>query len=255
MGKRTSVAGNSFRDRIVLVTGSGRGIGKATAELFAARGARVVICGRTRREIIAVAAEIQNRHGADRAIAVVADVSRLASIRRLFATVERKFGPVDTLINNAAIGFAIPLQSVDEKTWNLIQSTNVRGAFFCAQLMIRRFPRSAAKRAGRMGSIVNLSSLGGIQGTVKFKGLAPYVISKFGMVGMTEALAVEAREFGIRVNCVAPGAVDTEMLKKAAPHLKTRTKPADIAKVILGLCDDRRMTSITGTVVEVLSNL
>jgi NAD(P)-dependent dehydrogenase (short-subunit alcohol dehydrogenase family) len=80
-------------------------------------------------------------------------------------------------------------------------------------------------------------------------------MSKFAVVGMTESMAVEGRELGIRVNCVAPGAVDTEMLRKAAPHLKTETMPADVAEVIYSLCDDVRSACVTGATLPIHSNL
>src|SRR5690606_19998523 len=178
------------------------------------------------------------------------DVSDLASIERLFAETEKEWGPVEILVNNAAVGFATDLYSIDQQTWDQIQNINVRGTFFCSRELMKRI-----RGTGKKGAIVNLSSLGGLRSTDKFPGLAPYVASKFAVVGLTEALAVEGRAIGVRVNCVAPGAVDTEMLRKAAPHLKTQTQPEHVAKIIRYLCDESESGALTGATLEIHSNL
>ena len=100
-----------------------------------------------------------------------------------------------------------------------------------------------------------MSSLGGVHGTEKFPGFAAYTVSKFGVIGLTETLAVEGRPHDIRVNCVAPGAVETAMKKEAAPFLRTRTTPEDVARVIRFLCDDEESGALTGAIVEIHSNL
>ena len=100
-----------------------------------------------------------------------------------------------------------------------------------------------------------MSSLGGVPGTEKFPGYAAYTVSKFALTGLTEALAAEGREHRIRVNAVAPGAVDTVMLRRAAPHLRTRTGPADVAKIIAFLCDSAESGCMTGATLAINSNL
>jgi NAD(P)-dependent dehydrogenase (short-subunit alcohol dehydrogenase family) len=106
----------------------------------------------------------------------------------------------------------------------------------------------------RGGSVVNVSSLGGVSGTDKFPDYAAYTVSKFAVTGLTEALAAEGRDRNIRVNGVAPGAVDTLMLRQAAPHLRTRTGPADVAKVIAFLCDPAESGCMTGAMLVINSN-
>ena len=107
---------------------------------------------------------------------------------------------------------------------------------------------------GHGGTIVNVSSLGGVRGTEKFAGFTAYTVSKFAVVGLTESLAVDGRSLGIRVNCVAPGAVDTRMKHEAAPFLDTVTTADDVARVIRFLCDDEESGALSGAVIEIHSN-
>lgn len=185
----------------------------------------------------------------EKVLGIPADIENPNSIEELFSKIEYRWGPVEILVNNAGIGYPVDFFETTVETYQKFQDINVRGSFLCAQRMMR-----ALKKAGKKGSIVNMSSLGGIRATDKFKGMAPYVMSKFAVVGLTESLAVEGKELGIRVNAVAPGAVDTEMLRKAAPHLKTNTKPIDIARIIVSLSDDEQSGALSGSTIEVFSN-
>lgn len=235
----------SMSEKVVVVTGAGRGIGEATARLFAAEGARVVIASRSAGDLERVKATI----GTDRVLAVVTDVSDEAQVFRLFEETEKKMGPVDVLVNNAGILRVAEVVSMTAEDWDDVIAVNLKGSFLCAREAFRRM-----KSSGRGGSIVNVSSLSGIRGVEKFPGYAAYVASKHGVVGLTEVLAVEGRPLGIRVNCVAPGAVDTEMLHRAAPGLKTSTRPEDIARTVLYLADDKASPKVTGAVIEIHSN-
>lgn len=238
--------------RVALVTGGGRGIGAATAERLLERGARVLICARTESEVEATTKRLGERFGTANVLGRVTDLADPAGIPALFDEAERRFGaPVRVLVNNAAIGYALPFLETPpaklREEWDRMAAINIRAPLLLSHEFLRRLPRG--DREG--GAIVNLGSLGGIAGTEKFPGLTPYVATKFAIVGLTEAIAVEARPLGVRVNAVAPGAVDTEMLRKAAPHLRTETRPTDIAKTIVELCE----RDVTGTVVEIHSNL
>jgi len=239
-----------LKGKVAIVTGSGRGIGAATAEALVQAGCRVVVTSRTLPEVEATIARIKKAHSNAALLGMRADVADLKSIESLFSETEKEWGPVEILVNNAAVGFATDLYTIDQSTWDQIQDINVRGTFFCSRELMKRI-----RGTGKKGAIVNLSSLGGLRSTDKFPGLSPYVASKFAVVGLTEALAVEGRAIGVRVNCVAPGAVDTEMLRKAAPHLKTETKPADVAKIIRTLCDESESGALTGATLEIHSNL
>lgn len=241
--------------RVALVTGGGRGIGAAVAERLLADGARVFLCARTGSEVKATVERLRAVYGPASVSGIVSDLEKSEIVPTLFDEVERTFGePVRILVNNAAIGYGIPFFETSGTDlgaeWDRIQAINIRAPLLLSHEMMRRIPRGE-----RTGAIVNLGSLGGIRGTEKFPGLTLYVASKFAIAGLTEALAVEGRSIGVRVNAVAPGAVETEMLRKAAPHLKTETHPVDVAKVIAYLCNPAESGSVNGTIIEIYSNL
>jgi NAD(P)-dependent dehydrogenase (short-subunit alcohol dehydrogenase family) len=243
----------SLLGHFAIVTGGGRGIGAAVAESLLAKGAQVFLCARTESELSATIKKLGATYGSNAVSGCPLDLSKTDSVRKLFEAAETFFSrKADILVNNAAIGYGVPfletsLEKITEE-WDLTQSINVRAPFLLSHEFMRRVGPGG-------GSIVNIGSLGGIRSTDKFPGLAPYVASKFAVAGLTEALAVEGRPIRVRVNAVAPGAVDTEMLRKAAPHLKTETRPADVAKVISYLCDSAESGALTGSVIEIHSNL
>ncbi|HRZ51797.1 MAG TPA: SDR family NAD(P)-dependent oxidoreductase [Candidatus Contendobacter sp.] len=235
-----------LRDQVALITGGGRGIGAATAEALARKGARVIVASRTEAELAATVARIQ-ADGLD-AAALTLDVADEAAVDATFARIAAEQGRLDILVNNAAILLSGPFAEMAMADWDRVLAVNLRGAVLCARQAFRLMREHG-------GAIVNVSSLGGVPGTEKFPGYAAYTVSKFALTGLTEALAAEGREHNIRVNAVAPGAVDTAMLRQAAPHLRTRTGPADVAKVIAFLCDSTESGCMTGATLAIHSNL
>ena len=235
-----------LRGQVALITGGGRGIGAATAEALARKGARVIVASRTQTELTATVARIQ-ADGLD-AAALTLDVADEAAVDAAFAKIAVEFGRLDMLVNNAAMLLSGPFADMPMVDWDRLLAVNLRGAVLCARQAFRLMRE-------RGGTIVNVSSLGGVPGTEKFPGYAAYTVSKFALTGLTEALAAEGREYRIRVNAVAPGAVDTTMLRQAAPHLRTRTGPADVAKVIAFLCDPAESGCMTGATLAINSNL
>ena len=235
-----------LRDQVALITGGGRGIGAATAEALARKGARVIVASRTEAELAATVARIQ-ADGLD-AAALTLDVADGAAVDAAFARIAAEQGRLDILVNNAAILLSGPFAEMAMADWDQVLAVNLRGAVLCARQAFRLMREHG-------GAIVNVSSLGGVPGTEKFPGYAAYTVSKFALTGLTEALAAEGREHNIRVNAVAPGAVDTAMLRQAAPHLRTRTGPADVAKVIAFLCDSTESGCMTGATLAIHSNL
>ena len=235
-----------LRGQVALITGGGRGIGAATAEALARKGARVIVASRTETELTATVAQLQAA-GLDAAW-ITLDVADEAAVETAFTRIAAEQGRLDILVNNAAILLSGPFADMAMADWDRVLAVNLRGAVLCARQAFRLMQE-------RGGTIVNVSSLGGVPGTEKFPGYAAYTVSKFALTGLTEALAAEGRERHIRVNAVAPGAVDTAMLRQAAPHLRTRTGPADVAKVIAFLCDSTESGCMTGATLVANSNL
>ena len=235
----------SIQGRIAIITGAGRGIGRATALRFAREGARVVLFSRSPAHLDEITAEIA-RAGFP-VLTIAGDVSSEEDVHALFQQAMQAHGRVDILVNCAGIVASQPFLEMDASTWDRVIAVNLRGTFLCCH---KAFRIMAAQHSG---VIVNLSSLSGIKGVEKFPGLSAYNVSKAGVAGLTEILAVEGKPYNIRVCAVSPGAVDTEMLRQAAPHLKAGMTPDDMAEILLFLAGDSgRMLS--GTNIEIFSN-
>lgn len=236
----------SLNHQVALVTGGGRGIGAATAMALARKGAHVIVASRTGSELADTLTHVQT--AGLRGSGWMLDVADDAAVAAVFARIKAEFGRLDILVNNAAVLLSGPFAEMAMRDWDQLMAINLRGAALCAQQAFRLMRE-------RGGTIVNVSSLGGVPNTEKFPGYAAYTVSKFALTGLTEALAAEGKAQNIRVNTVAPGAVDTAMLRQAAPHLRTRTTPADVAKVIAFLCDPAESGCMTGATLVINSNL
>lgn len=231
--------------KVAIVTGASRGIGCAVAAEFAARGASVILAARDGERLRQNVAEIGSSGGL--ALAVPTDVSDEASVAALFERASETFGPVNLLVNSAGAVANRPFAEMDSATWDHVLAVNLRGTFLCCRAAFQAMiPLDG-------GVIVNLSSLSGVRGVEKFPGLSAYNTSKFGVAGLSEILAVEGRPHNIRVIAVSPGAVDTEMLRAAAPHLKASMTPEELARIIAFLVGpDAR--PLSGTNLEIFSN-
>lgn len=236
---------DSLKGKTVIVTGGSSGIGLGCAKLFAEAGLRVAILGRSEERLRLAAAELKpltevSHH--------VCDVASEGQVLKVMESIGKEWGGVDYLINNAGIVNPKPLAEMSLASWDEVMGINVRGPWLCAKAVL---PWMKMKGGG---AIVNIGSLAGIRGTSKFFGFGAYTVSKFAVVGLTEAMAVDFKQYGIRVNCVAPGAVNTPLLKSVAPHLTTQAVPADIAEAVLFFCDPVRSRLTTGSTLEIFSN-
>jgi NAD(P)-dependent dehydrogenase (short-subunit alcohol dehydrogenase family) len=235
----------SIQEKVAIITGAGRGVGRATAQRFAQEGARVVLFSRTHAHLEETAAEILRQNG--HVLAIAGDVSREEDVHNLFQLVKNTYSRVDILVNSAGIVAVRPFVEMDVTTWDQVIGINLRGTFLCCLEAFRMMAEQ------QQGVIINLSSLSGVKGVEKFPGLSAYNVSKSGVAGLTEILAVEGKPYNIRVCAVSPGAVDTDMLRKAAPHLKADMTPDDMSEILLFLADDSgRMFS--GSNIELFSN-
>ena len=238
-------ATTALKGKIALVTGASRGIGKATASAFARAGAAVALAARDNAALDANVAEIEAAGGV--ALACPCDVADETSVQAVFARVAATYGPLDILVNSAGAVAQAPFAEMDAATWDHVLAVNLRGTFLCCREAFRQM----APHGG--GVIVNLSSLSGVPEVEKFPGLSAYNVSKYGVAGLSEILAIEGRPHHIRVVAVSPGAVDTEMLRAAAPHLKPDMTPDELARILLFLVGpDAR--PLTGTNLHIYSN-
>jgi len=194
--------------RNALVTGGGRGIGRAIALDLAAAGASVVVAARTRAEIDAVARELVLGHGdapgaaaaGVKAVALQADVADPASVRALFRDARAALGDLDILVNGAGVAPSAPLVKTTDEQWRQAIEVNLSGAFYCLR---EALPSMTARGWGR---VVNVASIAGKTGTPY---IAAYAASKHGLLGLTKVAALEVAARGVTVNAVCPGYVDT----------------------------------------------
>jgi len=231
-------------ERLAVVTGASRGIGAATAAAMAAAGAHVVLAARDREALDGVAARIKDAGG--RATSVPTDVSNEAAVQRLFAEVTA-VGQVGALVCAAGVLTPARFTETTSAMWDETLGVNLTGTFLCCRAAF-----TAMVPAGE-GRIVTIGSLSGVYATEKFPGLAAYNVSKFGVIGLTEAIAVEGKEHGISAICLSPGAVDTEMLRRANPALRPGLTPDDVAELIVALLD-RRLAPASGANIPLFSN-
>jgi len=219
-----------FKDKVVVVTGSGRGIGRSIARMYAEHGAKVVIADRNFQDALETERLISEKGG--EAMAILADVSKPEDVITLMEKIEKRYGRLDILINNAGFGCWKSPYDLTVEEWDSVINTNLRGTFLCS--------REAAKimRKGGGGAIVNIASTRAIMSEPNSES---YAASKGGILALTHALAISLGPDRIRVNAISPGWIETGEYEKLREidHLQHPAgrvgKPEDIARACLFL--------------------
>jgi len=216
-----------LKDKVTIITGAGKGIGRACTELFLSEGSRVVLVSRTKSDLTSFASSPLGRKG--RALCITADISSEKSVKSIVRKTIKKFGTVDILINNAGFGRFANLVDSKTRDFDDMFNTNVRGLYLmtreCLPYMIKQ----------NSGTIINISSITGKQGLATG---SIYCATKHAVMGLSRALLLEVRKYNIRVIAICPGSVDTEFFRKES-HMtpgasrKTILKSKDIADACL----------------------
>ncbi len=237
-----------FSGKVVIVTGGSRGIGKATAKLFAQEGANVVITAKDQTKVQDSSKELS-------AIGIVGDIRKNQDVENVVKKTLEKFGKIDILVNNAGIFPQVkPLHEITEEEWNNVIDTNLTGQFRFTKAVIPHMMKKG-------GCIINVSSDAGLKSFENFEADA-YSASKAALILLTKAWAIEYAKYKIRVNCVCPGVVETDMTQ---PFLRTETdraitvadhpigrigSPDDVAHAILYLASEDS-SWITGAILPI----
>ena len=243
---------SSMSGKVVLITGASSGIGRATAEAFAAKGAKVALAARREDELAALVSEIETREG--KATLVRTDVAVAKDVERMVAHTMTTFGRLDYAVNNAGIeGQLAGIADLPEEEWDRVLDINLKGTFLCMKYEAR-----AMLAGGHGGAIVNVGSVNSFLG---FPYGSAYVASKHGQIGLTTSVSAELAPQGIRVNLVCPGVIDTPMHRRMRGligdqiyddalqqrvHTRRAGRPEEIAQTIIFLCSDEA-SYITGT--------
>ena len=224
-----------LRGKVVMITGASRGLGRALTLACAEEGANLVITSRSAESFEPVAEEAEGT-GVE-VLAIPADISRSTHVERLVDAAVERFGRIEVLINNAGLlGPRVPIEEYPENEWRKVLEANLTGPFLLTKAVIPYMPEG--------GSIVNITSGVSIEGRPRW---GAYSVSKFGLEGLTQILAAELEEHGIRVNSVDPGSMRTEMRAAAYPDEDPMTliTPEDNTDVFLYLASDESR-NVTG---------
>ena len=227
--------------RVAIVTGAGRGIGRAIALRYSREGATVVLAARTSAQIDEAAAEIESTGG--RALAIQCDVSSESDVDRLVDATVRQFGKIDILVNNAAVNLPpTDLTEVDLSVWRNVIDVNLTGAFICTRAVLPHMKRNGS------GVVLILSSVGGRRGAA---GRGPYRASKAALINFTETIGAEGAEYGVRAVCLCPGGVDTDMMREIGmARGRELMKPEQVADVATYAVSDEAAT-LNGVTIDV----
>ena len=225
--------------KVAIVTGGGRGIGRAIAQGFARQGAQVVVAARTQHELDEVTAELQSE--GLQALAIACDVSDEEQVTALIQKTLAEFKQIDILVNNAGVGNIRPVYAIPKGSFERVLGVNLIGTFLCTKHAWK--PMEAAGG----GVVINVSSMGGLHG---YPYLSAYCASKWGQIGFTKACAEEGKPVNIRVNAIAPGKGDTAFRAQIDEDKSRLLSPDDHVGVCIFLASDESKY-ITGQVIPI----
>lgn len=230
-----------LRDNVVLVTGGGRGIGRAIAEAFARLGCRVAVTARTKVEIEETA-ESCRRLGA-KALAIQADLTVVEEVRRMVSQTETSLGPIDILVNNAGAAVFKPFLETTLEDWERLMAINARAAFLICQAVL-----PSMRRRG-WGRIIIIASTAGKKGYV---GQSAYCASKHAVIGLAKVLALETHGHGIRVHVICPGGVDTRLVREGRSDVDVSKymRPEEIAEAAVFLATQGGLAAVDELVIR-----
>lgn len=242
-----------LKDKVAIITGARKGMGKSHALVLAKAGAKVVVSDISEEDCQNVVKEIEKTGG--EALAVKCDVSKKEEIETMVEKTIEKFGRIDILVNNAGIFQLKPFLELTEEEWDRTLDINLKGYFLCAQAVAKEMIKQ------KSGVIINVASVAMGQQGVGLPNSVHYCASKGGVVGMTESLAIELAPYNIRVNAIAPGLIETPMINpiksdpKAIEAMLTRIplhragKPEEISNAVLFLASEKSSYMTGSTVV------
>lgn len=239
----TSAHQKKLINNVALITGATRGIGKAVAAAYVREGARVFICARNQLDVAATVRELRYDSTDAQVDGCAGDVGKETDVRRIIDAVIERFQRIDTLVNNASLlGPRVALLEYPFRQWEEVIRVNLHGVFLLSQQLVKRMI------VQRHGSIINVSSGVGRVGRARW---GAYAVSKFGLEGLTQVLADEVKEFGIRVNSVNPGPTRTEMRAEAYPEEDPLTLPTpeQITPIFVHLAS-AHSENLTGQMLE-----
>jgi 3-oxoacyl-[acyl-carrier protein] reductase len=230
---------NDLKNKVAVVTGGTRGIGRAIAERLLGEGASVALCGTRQKSVDETVAQLSPR---GRVFGMVADVSKIADVRRFIAGAHAEFGALHILVNNAGAGAFANVAQLTPEAWDKMIALNLSGVHYCCHEIMPIF-----KHAGG-GDVVNIGSLAGVNA---FAGGAGYNASKFGLVGYSEAMMLDHRQDGVRVSLIMPGSVDTDFgstglaSESARPRSEWKIAPEDIADIVVSVLKMAGRTTVS----------
>ena len=236
-------------NKIAFITGASRGLGFAFADQLLDIGYRIAICSASSHNIQLAYDKLKIKHPESDIFYLKVDMTKEQEVEHFFKQALDYHGRIDLLINNVGYLQLDSFENTDYKKWQHVVDLNLTSCYFGSYYAFRQM-----KTQPGVKHILNISSLSGIRFVQKFGGMSAYIASKHAVVGLTESLAVEGKEHGIHVNCLAPGSIKTDMFSTNFPQFNAASDCEKVVKTGLKLCLDHSDRAISGCVLEMISD-